>query len=148
MSDILQFLVPLVIAGIVFLFNQAGKKGDQEKQDPRRTQPPVKNWQEKQPRQSAERPTEKPVQTKAPELVQAEKQVDELRNRADNAIERVKAVQKAAPARQQTKNHSVTKPIHITRLSSRQLAEQVIWSEILGEPRAKKPHRAFGKRVH
>ncbi|QXE00466.1 hypothetical protein [Terribacillus sp. DMT04] len=146
MSDLLQFLVPLVIAGIVFLVNQAGKKGDQEKQDPRRTQPPVKNWQEKQSSKSKERPAAQHTQTKAPELVQAEQTAEELIHRADNAIEQVKSVQKAVPARQHA-NNSAAKPIRITRPSSRQLAEQVIWSEILGESRAKKPHQAFKKRV-
>jgi hypothetical protein len=148
MSDLLQFLVPLVIAGIIFLLNQAGKKGDPEKQDPRRTQPPVKNWQEKQPSQSKERSTAQHTQTKAPELVQAEQQAKELQNKAGSAIEQVKSVQQAVPARPHEKKHSVTKPIRITRPTSKQLAEQVIWSEILGEPRAKKPHRAFEKRVH
>ncbi|SNZ11000.1 hypothetical protein SAMN05421503_1924 [Terribacillus aidingensis] len=148
MSDLLQFLVPLVIAGIIFLVNQAGKKGDQEKQDPRRTQPPVKNWQEKQHRKSKERPAAQHTQTKAPESVQAEQTAEELIHTADNAIERVTSVQKAVPARQHAKKSSVAKPIRITRPTSRQLAEQVIWSEILGESRAKKPHRAFGKRVH
>jgi hypothetical protein len=148
MSDLFQFLVPLVIAGIVFFFNQAGKKGDQEKQDPRRTQPPVKNWQEKQPRQTKEQSPAQHKQTNASELVQTEQQAKELYNTAGNAIEQVKSVQKAVSARQHAKKHHVTKPIRITRPTSRQLAEQVIWSEILGEPRAKKKHRAFEKRVH
>lgn len=146
MFDILQFLVPLVIAAAAFFFNAAAKKGDQEN-DPRRTQPPVKNWKEKQPRASREQRPQKERQVRAPELVQAEQKADELRKQAAEAMKQVVEVQSASSVRRAKEDHSVAKPIRLKRPTSRQLAEQVVWSEILGEPRAKKPHRTFNKRV-
>ncbi|MFP7169693.1 hypothetical protein [Terribacillus sp. 7520-G] len=144
MFDILQFLVPLAVAAIAFFINAAGKKGGNEK-DPRRTQPPVKNWREKQPRKSP-RPQQK-QQAKAPELAKSDQKVDDLRDQVKEAMEQVVAVQGASSARQQEKDQSKAEPIKLKRPTSRQLAEQVVWSEILGEPRAKKPHRIYSKRV-
>lgn len=146
MFDMLQFLVPLAIAAIAFFFNAAAKKGDKENNDPRRTQPPVKNWQEKQPRTSKEQRQQKQKQVKAPELVQAEQKADELRKQAADAIQQVVGVQSASSVRK-TENQQIGKPIRLKRQTRRQLAEQVLWSEILGEPRAKKPHRTYNKRV-
>ncbi|MFJ6411505.1 hypothetical protein CHI12_03780 [Terribacillus saccharophilus] len=145
MFDMLQFLVPLAIAAIAFFFNAAAKKGDKENNDPRRTQPPVKNWQEKQPRTNKEQRQQK--QVKAPELIQAEQKADEFRKQATEAIQQVVEVRSASSVRQGKKGQQITKPIRLKRLTSKQLAEQVLWSEILGEPRAKKPHRTFNKRV-
>lgn len=145
MFDMLQFLVPLAIAAIAFFFNAAAKKGDKENNDPRRTQPPVKNWQEKQPRTNKEQRQQK--QVKAPELIQAEQKADEFRKQATEAIQQVVEVRSASSVRQVKKGQQITKPIRLKRLTSKQLAEQVLWSEILGEPRAKKPHRTFNKRV-
>lgn len=146
MLDILQFLVPLAIAAIAFFVNSAAKKGDNEN-DPKRTQPPVKNWREKQPN-SSNRPQQKQQQPKkAPELVRAEQKSEELRKQAKGAIEQIVEVRSASSVLQQKKEQPKTTPISLKRPTSKQLAEQVIWSEILGEPRAKKPHRAFNKRV-
>lgn len=145
MFDMLQFLVPLAIAAIAFFFNAAAKKGDKENNDPRRTQPPVKNWQEKQPRTSKEQRQQK--QIKAPELMQAEQKADEFRKQATEAIQQVVEVRSASSVRQDKNDKPITKPIRLKRPTSRQLAEQVLWSEILGEPRAKKPHRTYNKRV-
>ena len=147
MFDMLQFLVPLAIAAIAFFFNAAAKKGDKENNDPRRTQPPVKNWQEKQPRASKEQRQQKQKQVKAPELVQAEQKADELRKQAADAIQQVVGVQSASSLRNNKEDQKIAKPIRLKRPTSRQLAEQVLWSEILGEPRAKKPHRTYNKRV-
>ncbi|MFP7493593.1 hypothetical protein SFC66_07370 [Terribacillus saccharophilus] len=146
MSDIFQFLVPLIIAGVVFLFNAAGKKGDQD-EDPRRTQPPVKNWKEKQRRSSKEQPQQNQQPVKAPELVRAERKAEDLRGQAAEAIQQVADVRSASSVRRTTKDQPATKPITLKRPTSRQIAEQVLWSEILGEPRAKKPHRTYSKRV-
>ncbi|MFP7253336.1 hypothetical protein SFC02_03460 [Terribacillus goriensis] len=147
MFDILQFLVPLAIAAIAFFFNSAGKKGDQDN-DPRRTQPPVKNWQEKQPRASREDRQKKQRPVKAPELIQAEQKAEEYRKQTTEAIQQALEVRSASSVRRQDdKDQPLAKPIKLKRPTSRQLAEQVLWSEILGEPRAKKPHRAFKKRV-
>lgn len=149
MFDILQFLVPLAIAAIAFFFNAAGKKGDQDN-DPRRTQPPVKNWQEKQPRASREHRQQKQKQkpVKSPELIQAEQKAEEYRKQTTEAIQQALEVRSASSVRRQdNKDQPLAKPIKLKRLTSRQLAEQVLWSEILGEPRAKKQHRAFKKRV-
>ncbi|MEC0283655.1 hypothetical protein SAMN04489762_0371 [Terribacillus saccharophilus] len=146
MFDMLQFLVPLAIAAIAFFFNAAAKKGDKENNDPRRTQPPVKNWQEKQQRTSKEQRQQKQKQVKAPELVQAEQKADELRKQAADAIQQVVGVQSASSVRK-IENKQIAKPIRLKRQTRRQLAEQVLWSEILGEPRAKKPHRTYNKRV-
>ncbi|MFB1099037.1 hypothetical protein [Terribacillus sp. JSM ZJ617] len=147
MFDILQFLVPLAIAAIAFFFNSAGKKGDQDN-DPRRTQPPVKNWKEKQPRASREDRQQKQRPVKAPELIQAEQKADEYRKQTTEAIQQALEVRSASSVRRQdNKDQTLAKPIKLKRPTSRQLAEQVLWSEILGEPRAKKPHRAFNKRV-
>ncbi|PAF38882.1 hypothetical protein CHH58_05545 [Terribacillus saccharophilus] len=145
MFDMLQFLVPLAIAAIAFFFNAAAKKGNQEN-DPRRTQPPVKNWQEKKPRASKEH-QQKQKQVKAPELVRAEQKADKFRGQAVEAIQQIVEVRSASSVRQNKETQPITKPIRLKRPTSRQLAEQVIWSEILGEPRAKKPHRTFQKRV-
>ncbi|MFS0561759.1 hypothetical protein AB1K91_13530 [Terribacillus sp. 179-K 1B1 HS] len=145
MFDILQFLVPLAIAAIAFLINSVGKKGEKEN-DPRRTQPPVKNWKEKQPRKSP-RPQQK-QQRKDPELLRSEQKVDDYRNQVKEAMEQVVEVRSASSVGQQKKDQPKTKPIKLKRPTSRQLAEQVVWSEILGEPRAKKPHRTYRKRVH
>ncbi|SDD19170.1 hypothetical protein SAMN05421663_107207 [Terribacillus halophilus] len=146
MFDILQFLVPLAVAAIVFLINAAGKKGE-NKNDPRRTQPPVKNWKEK-PSHNSRQPQQR-QQTKAQELVRAEQKANDLRNQAKEVIEQVVEVRSASSDRQQKIDQPISKPITLKQPTSRQLAEQVIWSEILGEPRAKKPHRIFSnKRVH
>ncbi|PAE17150.1 hypothetical protein CHH91_05605 [Virgibacillus sp. 7505] len=147
MFDILQFLVPLAIAAIAFFFNSAGKKGDHDN-DPRRTQPPVKNWQEKQPHASREDRQQKQRPVKAPELIQAEQKAEEYRKQTTEAIQQALEVRSASSVRRQDdKDQPLAKPIKLKRPTSRQLAEQVLWSEILGEPRAKKPHRAFNKRV-
>ena len=67
-----------------------------------------------------------------------EQQRERLRRERENAKRRLEnADAPAAPSRQSRK----TEALPFSDLSGNDVVKGVIWSEVLGEPRARKPHR-------
>ncbi|MFC6332452.1 hypothetical protein ACFP56_07425 [Paenibacillus septentrionalis] len=75
-----------------------------------------------------------PAQNIVPAAPTYEERMQELRTRQERTKQRLLAAQK------------VERSAQASQLGAKDLQEAVIWSEILGQPRAKRPHSQFSKR--
>ncbi|MCM3761506.1 hypothetical protein M3212_11995 [Alkalihalobacillus oceani] len=165
------FLVLIIIGGIISFLNRLG--GNQNEQQRQKSRPQQRSgrpqqgqgkidWREifqqeeaeperprrstyagpdglgeEQPRQTAEVQFESPVAEIEEEQRQLKKRYEEARRRQQRAAE-------SARNSQQTPQRANEKlDLQLNRLSNNEAMKAVVWAEVLGQPRARKPHQTF-----
>ncbi|MCM3712829.1 hypothetical protein M3202_01925 [Alkalihalobacillus oceani] len=91
--------------------------------------------EEEQPRQTAEVQFESPIAEIEEEQRQLKKRYEEARRRQQRAAE-------AARSSEQTPQNGQL-DLQLNRLSNNEAMKAVVWAEVLGQPRARKPHQTF-----
>lgn len=153
----MEFLLenPLIIVILIGIISSLFKKGKNETEPPKKKQsrtfwetvqpPKFDSFPEVKPLQKSkgyiEEP-EQPVRSIQEDYLEAQRKADSLKRDAEE-IERNIKLNEA----KRSSNVAASIENNDFQVDSKRLADAVIWSEILGPPRARRPHRSmYGKR--
>lgn len=150
-------LILLAIIGFISSLFTKGKKEEEKRRKPAQ-RPVSRPTQPQQPAQAS------PIERKREELetrakraaAQMEQQYAETRQKADEELEALKQKQRYAERRtaairermpaQNTANTNTQAQAKALAPDKQKLADAIIWSEILGPPRAMNPHRSVKRK--
>lgn len=148
---------PLILAALVWIVSSlfGGKKKKQQQEQQQKKQRPVEKpptIEEQGYWETFGEPEEQSAEVRARETAaQMEAQYEEQKRKAQKKVEELQRKQREVPARVSTarfenKQYAEKKPNTSLAPSKQNLADAVIWSEILGPPRARNPHRAYRRK--
>ncbi|ARK29326.1 hypothetical protein BkAM31D_05350 [Halalkalibacter krulwichiae] len=158
--------IAVVIGGLISMFGRLSGANQQESQDQRKRRPhspPLNEQREEQVdwreifKQEEREPEPQPTQTAKsiePSLStvseevssrqqQLQEQYEEMRRKRERSSRQTKEIRNV-PKTEVTSDDKLD--LGLNRLSNKEAMKAVVWAEVLGSPRAKRPHPTFSKR--
>jgi DNA repair exonuclease SbcCD ATPase subunit len=149
--DLVDFILsnPLVIAGFIFVLSSLfGKKKKEKKQRRQMEDPasaasvPVPSIDQTANQQAAEERLKEAIDTIETRYYSAKSEMSELGNEIGSAADEIQAEIQTGSKKSQLKRTKAN-PV----INKDNVVQGIIWSEILGLPRSKKPHASAKRRV-
>ncbi|MFC0473468.1 hypothetical protein ACFFHM_23900 [Halalkalibacter kiskunsagensis] len=159
--------VAVIVGGIISMLGRLAGGGQQQEQRGRQNQRPNQqpnqqreekvDWrdifrqEEIEPEREVKRQSHSPQVESAPATITVEDdqlkrqqeiqdRYDELRQKRENATRKGREIRDEMQS--SNKNHEQL-DLHLNQLSNKEAMKAVVWSEVLGPPRARQPHKTF-----
>jgi DNA repair exonuclease SbcCD ATPase subunit len=149
--DLVDFILsnPLVIAGFIFVLSSLFRKKKKEKKQRRQMEDPasaasvpVPSIDQTANQQAAEERLKEAIDTIETRYHSAKSEMSELGNEIGSAADEIQAEIQTGSKKSQLKRTKAN-PV----INKDNVVQGIIWSEILGLPRSKKPHASAKRRV-